>query len=683
MSSRVTTTGKPRQRSALACNSCRVKRVKCDSQRPACSSCLTNGGDCEYTHQGSNRKPPSKRYVEALQERIRNLESQLESLGQPVRRPESKYSEHLEGAHSDVDEDSLSDEAGSTRRSPMRDISDRLGDLNVGEDGQVHYFGSRSNFSLLKTGPATSSTISACELERHAACTLDQLGLRVEVSDELRDHLLDIFWTWQNTWQYIVIKEMFLDDLYGTKSGQYASHLLLSAVLALAARYSDRTELRTDPLDPNTAGNALAEQAKMILFYESQAPKVTTIQAAALLSLRETATNKEALGWMYCGIATRMAFNLGLHLDCSHWCETGRITKEAAELRGVVWWGCYVLDKLFNVGLGRPSTIQESEISARLPSTEQSVEFGPWTTTSSTGQRIEFPSSYVISNVRATVQLFNITAPTLDEIYRPSKRRLSPHVKDLLTKTHVALMEFQTNLPSCLRLSMSALRPTLPHSYLLHLQYHVAVILLHRPFIGVRRNSLGPGDLHSNADLIHLRECTKSAQSISTIFKLYQRHYTLRRIPISAVHCAFTASIILLLKATSLDSADRCHTISSLKILAEALTHMSVAWAWSQRALEAIRQLAREWLLAEDVMDVLGIGEIEAEKNTQENVPDGSQVSNIEYLEVPLWTAQDTQSADLAMSSNIDVTFWLNEEVDLQGWMDTFFTEPDLPEDFL
>ncbi|KAL2071968.1 hypothetical protein VTL71DRAFT_11311 [Oculimacula yallundae] len=638
------------------------------------------GASC---HRGLARLPPSKRYVEALQERIRNLESQLESLGQPVARPESRYSGLLDDNQSDVEEDkSLSDDAESTRRSPMREISNRLGDLNIGEDGQVHYFGSRSNFSLLKTGHAVSSIVSASELERQAACTLDQLGLRVQVSNELRDHLLDIFWTWQNTWQYIVIKEPFLDDLCGQMSGQYASPLLLSAVLALAARYSDRLELRSDPLDPNTAGNALAEQAKMILFYESQAPKVTTIQAAALLSLRETATNKEALGWMYCGIATRMAFNLGLHLDCSHWCETGRITKEAAELRGVVWWGCYVLDKLFNVGLGRPSTIQESEISAPLPSTDQSAEFGPWATTSLSGQQIEFASSFVISNVRATVRLFNITAPALDEIYRPSKRRLSPHVKDLLTKTHVALMEFQTNLPSCLRLSMSALRPTLPHSYLLHLQYHVAVILLHRPFIGVRKNSLGLGDLHPNADVIHLRECTKSAQSISNIFKLYQRHYTLRRIPISAVHCAFTASIILLLMATSSDSADRCNRINSLRILADALTHMSVAWAWSQRALEAIRQLAREWLLSEDVMEAIGIGEAQTEITNAVAVPDALQEFDIGDFDVPLWTSQDAQNADLAMSSNIDVS-WLNQEIDLQGWMDAVFTEPDFPNHFL
>lgn len=204
--------------------------------------------------------------------------------------------------------------------------------------------------------------MSSRELEEQAVRTLDCLGLRVEVSDELRDHLLELFWGWQNTWQYIVVKQPFLDDLLVNHTGQYATPLLLSAVLALASRYSDRVELRSDPLDPNTAGNALAEQAKMILFYESQAPKVTTIQATALLCLREIATDKEALGWLYCGMtvytsfiamlttlltgmAARMAFNLGLHLDRTHWCETGHITEQAAEVGATVWWSCYVLDK--------------------------------------------------------------------------------------------------------------------------------------------------------------------------------------------------------------------------------------------------------------------------------------------------------------------------------------------------
>ncbi|KAJ4267025.1 hypothetical protein NW762_003123 [Fusarium torreyae] len=416
MSSQMTTSGKPRQRSALACNLCRTKRIKCDSQRPSCTSCHASGEICEYTSQDSNRKPPSKRYVEALQERIRTLESQLEVFEQGVDVNKFLHLNHSEEGQIHSEVESLSDDANSTHRSPIKDISDRLGNLNIGEDGQIHYFGSRSNFSLLKNSPAANSTVSSHELEKQAARTLERLDLQVEVSDELRDDLLEIFWSWQNTWQYIVVKDLFLEDLFINHTGQYASPLLLSSVLALAARYSDRTELRTDPLDSNTAGNSLAEQAKMILFYESQAPKITTIQAAALLSLRETATDKEALGWMYCGMATRMAFNLGLHLDCSDWCKAGRITKEAAEFRSVIPNASWLV-RLFNVGLGRSSTIQEIEISAALPSIQHDAEYGPWSPRSLIGQQVVFPTSHMVSNVRATVQLFKITASALDEMY--------------------------------------------------------------------------------------------------------------------------------------------------------------------------------------------------------------------------------------------------------------------------
>ncbi|RKL43066.1 hypothetical protein BFJ72_g4479 [Fusarium proliferatum] len=385
-------------------------------------------------------RPPSKRYVEALQERIRTLEAQLERFQNNAGNQDRGLSSSIEDSYSTSEGDSLPDD--SSYRSPIKDISDRLGALNIGEDGQIHYFGSRSNFSLLKNSPVASSTVSSRDLQKQAADTLDQLNLRVEVSDELRNHLLDLFWSWQNTWQYLVVKELFLEDLYITHSGRYASPLLLSAVLALAARYSDRVELRSDPLEQNTAGNALAEQAKMILFYESQAPKVTTVQATALLGLREIATDKEALGWMYC-----------------------------------------------------------------------------------------------------------------------------------------------------------------------------------------------------------------------------------------AIHCAFTASIILLLETTSTDAKDRDRAIASLKVLAEALADMSTAWAWSQRALFAIRQLAREWLVSEDAFGALGINKEESRQVIGDTITGTTQGRDDDESNSSLWVAEGPHCFDM------DIPFMTSEGLDYQGWIGTLFTEPGYPGD--
>jgi hypothetical protein len=174
-----------------------------------------------------------------------------------------------------------------------------------------------------------------------------KMGLLV-VSQDLHDHLLDLFWRWQNTWQYFVPRKLFIFSMEaagGNPFGRFHSPLLLSAIYALASRYSDRPEVRTDPQDPDTAGDKFMERAKFMLPYESEAATTQTVQAVALLTICETAHDKETLAFITSGMATRMAMNLGLHMDCSVCVRDGSLTVDEAEDRAVTWWGVYLLDK--------------------------------------------------------------------------------------------------------------------------------------------------------------------------------------------------------------------------------------------------------------------------------------------------------------------------------------------------
>jgi hypothetical protein len=143
-----------------------------------------------------------------------------------------------------------------------------------------------------------------------------------------------------------------------------------------------------------------------------------------------------------------------------------------------------------------------------------------------------------------------------------------------------------------------------------------------------------------------------------------------RRIPISAIHCAFTASIILLLETTSTDAKDRERAIASLKVLAEALTDMSTAWAWSQRALFAVRQLAREWSVSEDAFGALGIIKGEIRQANGDDI-----VGTTKALE------EDDSSSSLWAAEDMDIPFMTSEGLDYQGWIGTLFTEPGYPGD--
>lgn len=279
------------------------------------------------------------------------------------------------------------------------EVTDTLGSFNIGDGGEICYFGSRSNLNLLRSPVLNKPTPFEMQRRGYEAAR-KQIGL-VSVSDELDTHLLELFWTWQNAWHRIVAKGPFLRDRAasnGSSFGQYHSPALVSAIFALASRYSNRPEVRSDHSDPQTGGDAFAAQAKIMLLYECETPTTTTVQAIALLSLRESALDKESLGWMYCGMAARMALSLGLHLDCSQCVDQRLLTAEQAEVRSVTWWGCYLLDKLLNIGLGRPSMILDCLMTVKMPSTNCEEEQQPWNSSPAAREDGTVKAAHCVSN---------------------------------------------------------------------------------------------------------------------------------------------------------------------------------------------------------------------------------------------------------------------------------------------
>lgn len=223
------------------------------------------------------------------------------------------------------------------------ELADALGCFTLGDAGELRFFGASSNFSIIQNH--SLRVASSVDARSRGIAAARQMPGFFEPSDELRDHLLGLYWRWQNSWQYIVARESFVLDLYVHKSGRFCTPLLLTAILAFASRYSPRLELRRNPEDANTAGETFAAQARTMLHYEYEAPTTSTVQAAGLLGLFWASLDREGLGFMYIGMASRMAMNLGLHSDCSTYASTGMISEEDVEARNIAFWGIYVLDK--------------------------------------------------------------------------------------------------------------------------------------------------------------------------------------------------------------------------------------------------------------------------------------------------------------------------------------------------
>lgn len=143
------------------------------------------------------------------------------------------------------------------------------------------------------------------------------------------------------------------------------------------------------------------------------------------------------------------------------------------------------------------------------------------------------------------------------------------------------------------------------------MQYHVAQILLHRPFISNRKRSLGDT---SSDPCRHMDICRASANEIITILRTYKHHYTLvsylvtfllivnilltsakRFIVVGTVCHTFTAATIHLMDAVSDNPFTRRRGNSKLRVCVSALQEMGTLWTWSFRACRAIQLLAASW----------------------------------------------------------------------------------------
>lgn len=103
------------------------------------------------------------------------------------------------------------------------------------------------------------------------------------VSDELKSHLIDLYFTWEQPWYQVVDERLFRESM--ESDGRFFSHLLLNCILAAGSRYSDQLEIRLDASDSNTAGKLFLENAEILLHYELKWPNITTIQSLAIMSI--------------------------------------------------------------------------------------------------------------------------------------------------------------------------------------------------------------------------------------------------------------------------------------------------------------------------------------------------------------------------------------------------------------
>lgn len=71
------------------------------------------------------------------------------------------------------------------------------------------------------------------------------------------------------------------------------------------------------------------------------------------MSGTEASRGRDSRGWLYIGMASQVAYHLGLHLDVEHYVRSNDITRQDATVRSTAFWGTYVIDLAWSYYLGR------------------------------------------------------------------------------------------------------------------------------------------------------------------------------------------------------------------------------------------------------------------------------------------------------------------------------------------
>ena len=344
--------------------------VHCYSNLPKCAACasvyLT---ECEYApHTDHRRKGVYKKDIDGLKTRNSTLQTLVhailnydeEDVPELVR--QIRTCESLE----DLADSITAKEKGllqnqDTPDSPIypenplskvpqfeAELSEKMGDLLL--EGSIKFIGGTSNLIWLPPGTELQDHGSSPDWGKEIVRTREDAVLswtKVTQDKKLIIHLINMYFCWHYAFFTTLSKELFYRDFLRGMPTENCSALLVNVMLSLGCHFTSWPEAREDRDDSATTGNHFFREAKRLLHEDDEITnaRLCTVQALALMSVREAGCGREGKGWVYSGMSFRMACDLGLQVDAPAISETSHLKDEDIDARKITFWGCFLFDK--------------------------------------------------------------------------------------------------------------------------------------------------------------------------------------------------------------------------------------------------------------------------------------------------------------------------------------------------
>lgn len=109
------------------------------------------------------------------------------------------------------DHDSDSGEENEAESDVIEQLSHRIGTLKIAGDGHLRFYGATSNLNLVDVSATQQRQRPDARTVRHdGQDILNHLRVGQPVDQALEDHLVELYFTWQNPSIYVVDKEMYM-----------------------------------------------------------------------------------------------------------------------------------------------------------------------------------------------------------------------------------------------------------------------------------------------------------------------------------------------------------------------------------------------------------------------------------------------------------------------------------------
>ncbi|KAF2658723.1 hypothetical protein K491DRAFT_592406 [Lophiostoma macrostomum CBS 122681] len=620
---------KKRRCISSACVPCRKRKSKCDGTTPSCSACAAvYNTECVYDPNSDHRrKGVYKKDIDNLKTRNSTLqtliqailnypEDEVTALVQQIRTCESldTVAESIIAKENGEDDD---DDEVSTFTSPAvaaaptfeSQLSGKMGELRL-EDGSTRYIGGTSH--LIYIGGANDGTdapASLSNMEQYQQQENPLTSWTTVTSDpDLVLHLINMYFCWHYAFFTTLSKNLFYRDFLlgkpppgSRRKTEYCTPLLVNAMLALGCHFTSSPGARAVRDDSATAGDHFFKEAKRLILEGDlhEVPALPTVQALALMSVREAGCGREAKGWVYSGMSFRMACDLGINLNSGGMGmqpRKGAIDEGEEDARRITFWGCFLFDKCWSNYLGRLPQLPNSVVAVPKFDVFPVEDADIWSAYTDSGfsQAHAQPSRTRAVALQIT-KLCEISSDLMNFFYNPidmDKAKGKQAELKKLSEIHQRLETWRRELPK----ELEPKEGGLPNMLVMHMFFQILYIHLFRPFLKYNPNN-SPLPAHVSPRKL----CTQAAAMISKLLRLYKRSHGLRQICNIAVYIAHSACTIHLLNLPEKNAKrDIIHGVKHLEEIAEG-------WLCARRTLGILSILAKEWKveLPEEAASVL------------------------------------------------------------------------------